>query len=535
MKVLLMGAALLWAAASPLLSAKPEPTAAYPVNVTLQAKAGGRYLLTWDPIREETLMGYSVWMRKKGEKEFTRLSVPVRVGKEIQKQPMTAEAKLELKLGEGRKDLEFSVLAEYEDGPSERSDSVYSAKAAGFVPPVAAGAGPSAPLPAPAGGSGQAPSVSSAAEAVTAKADPYADENKPQPPVAEKDAPWNRSTPRQTRPLLPEAGRWLTTLGIEVDLMHSTAKGRDLFSIHGLGGTGIDPNKFVTWKRSDSRTRVRVPLRAERGLFTGLSAGLEGSYQAEDVYISQYLIDGQSFDYITYVRYLPDGSYQTLPNATSSTFGDTKAFARLQPVPSQPLVLTAQATFPTGRSRFAAYRDWLAFRDFAAGTGEGVQRLQGRVDWGWRGLRQGLSLHAAYSPSATENFTESFHNDFYNFDYSFKHVVVRGARTEAGMGYTIPWNLRTLDGAIVLGAAMLSTDGDRWTINGTDMAPFYAAGPDQAELDAHAGIKFQRDDQLELSVDALQSLPGGFETGGRFSYSSSLTRERYSLSGRLVY
>ncbi len=127
-KALALALALLCVAAS--ARADKEPSFAVPQGVTLQAKAGGRYLLYWEPIDADNLMGYSIWLRRQGEKEFVRLSVPVKVGKEVQKQPMVSEAKLELKLGEGRKDLEFAVVAEYEDGPSGRSASVFSARAA---------------------------------------------------------------------------------------------------------------------------------------------------------------------------------------------------------------------------------------------------------------------------------------------------------------------------------------------------------------------------------------------------------------------
>jgi hypothetical protein len=269
-------------------------------------------------------------------------------------------------------------------------------------------------------------------------------------------------------------------------------------------------------------------LRFELGVMPSVELWAEGSYNAEDVSLNVYDIDGQSFNYIRPVRVEPDGSYFYFSDPSSVSVGDTLVGARLQPVPSQPLLLLLQATFPTGISHFKSYVDWLRGRAFRAGTGDGVFRLGAGAAWGWRGLRPGPSFKLFYSPGTTEKLTE---NDPLG---KAEHVVNRGDLAEAGFDYTIPWRVGQRDGALLFGATGRSIGEARWTVNGVDVAPFYDK-LDRGRLAAHAGLKFNRDDQLELGVEAVQDLPGGFETGGRLSYTTGIFGDQLQISGRLVY
>src|SRR5258708_16709700 len=111
-------AARLWAAA-PALDA--------PENLTLSVDSTESGTLVWDPMDRDDLMGFSVWMRKdKGE--FTCLNIPTMVGGELKKLPVTTKSTITLK-GLGKRDLELSVVAEYESGRSPRSASVFSRRA----------------------------------------------------------------------------------------------------------------------------------------------------------------------------------------------------------------------------------------------------------------------------------------------------------------------------------------------------------------------------------------------------------------------
>lgn len=511
-------------AAVALHATEADAKLATPEGVTLQAKAGGRYLLYWDPIEADSLMGYSVWLRRKGEKEFVRLSVPVKVGKEIQKQSMVNEAKLELKLGEGRKDLEFAVVAEYEDGQSARSASVYSAKARSLATAAPIPASSTADVAAPAG---VAVAVSTPAGSAPTKRDPYAgDDDKPQPKVA----PWEHVSKLSKRPLLMPPGQWRSSLGLSFDLTRYMAKGSDPFRTTGLilSNSPYAQDQVVTWKRTDVRTRVRVPLRFKIGLLNGLEGWVEAAYHAEDMYIGEYNIDGSNYDYIRLVSFKPDGTMFYLSNPSSSNIGDTMGGLRLQPLDSLPLVLGGKVTLPTGISRLKSRIDRQNGAGSPAGTGDGVVRLALRVEYGWRGLRPGLSAFGEFSPGVTERF---------NYDSGGsinQYALTRGDLAQAGVGITIPWNVLDRDGAVVLEALGRSENASRYLVNGNDVSGGFTKI--QANfLGAQTGIQFVRDDSLELAVDALQDLPGGFETGGRLAYRSGLLGDQLSLSGRLVY
>ena len=510
----------LTAACAPALRAA-ETVFAAPEGVTLQAKAGGRYLLYWDPIDSDGLMGYSVWLRRKGEKEFVRLSVPVKVGKEIQKQPMVSEAKLELKLGEARKDLEFAVVAEYEDGPSARSASAFSAKAA-----QAAG-----PLPAPGvAGSAADASPTAAALSPTVKADPYAEEDRR--PRAQGPSAWQILSPRRERPLLTQPGKAHASLGAGYEVIRSFSSNTEPFGDLGLYGTGIPYSQVVHWERIDMHTVFSATLKAEWGLLPGIELWGQGAYDAEDITTNEYKIDGQDFKNIAPIRFRPDGTIVYLSDPSSATFGDTILGAKAQPLPAQPLLLGLQLTLPTGVSRFQSYLDWDNGFAYAAGTGDGVQRLKVDFAWGWRGLRPGVSFQGSYSPGATEKTDAPL--DSLGVTETLQQVVTYGDVSELGVGYTIPWTVEGRDGALVFGALGRSIRASRWTANGIDLSP-YLDKATLGRLAVQTGIRFEDEDQLELGVEALQDLPGGFETGGRIAYTTGLFGDSLQISGRLVY
>ena len=86
--------------------AKPE----VPQNLTLTALAGGVWRLTWDPILDDALNGYTVWARSQGKGEFLKIS----------KQPL-ARAIFQFKGLDMSRQSEFVVTADYESGRSDPS------------------------------------------------------------------------------------------------------------------------------------------------------------------------------------------------------------------------------------------------------------------------------------------------------------------------------------------------------------------------------------------------------------------------------
>src|SRR5689334_16099729 len=86
-----------------------------PQGVTLRAGSNGVMQLLWEPIYRDDLMGYSVWKRPEGKGEYTRVSVPVKRGKEVVKLPLTTKASFLFKDKPGVLS-ELRVAAEFEDG-----------------------------------------------------------------------------------------------------------------------------------------------------------------------------------------------------------------------------------------------------------------------------------------------------------------------------------------------------------------------------------------------------------------------------------
>jgi hypothetical protein len=315
-------------------------------------------------------------------------------------------------------------------------------------------------------------------------------------------------------------------LGIEVQ--RSIRKGNDRFGTLGLLGTGIDPDKQVNWLRVDMRTVFTAPLTLRWGVLPGFEAWGRAAYHAEDLSVDAYEIDGQSFGFVVPVRVNDNGELIELSNPSSAGVGDLQAGLRVQPLPDLPLLIGARASLPTGTSRFASYLNWNAARGTPAGTGDGVLRMEFEAALGEPGAQPGLSLRGAFSPGTTERLRAPF------FGADFDHVLTRGDRFELGGAYSFPWRLDGRDGAVMLGLALRSIDPARWRIEGVEIAPFMSP-IEQSRFNAHTQTRFVRDDQLELSIEALQDLPGGIRTGGRLSYAHGVQGDALSLSGQFFY
>ena len=509
-----------------LASALPaEPKFDAPGGLTLVAQGSGRYLLLWNPIYRDDLQGYSVWLRKPGDGEFTRLSVPVKVGKEVKKEPITSDSKVVLSMGRDRDDLEMTVVAEYEDGVSLKAPVVRSAKAKRMVPFVAEtvpdGAAP-----------GASPTAGAQAPAATAEGGHYPLSDDAAPPErAGVPKPWEKRLERDLRPLIVPPGQLHTQLGAEFSYFRSIYNGNDKFYKLRLIGTGIDPNKEVYWQRIDVRTTLSAPLTLRFGLLPGVEAFGQASYHAEDYFIGLFRIDGEDFSYITFVHWNPvTMQYDELPNPTSTGIGDLPLGLRFQPFETQPLVLTAQLTLPTGQSRFKAFLDWFSGRGQPAGTGEGITRLKVAADYGWKGLRSGVAFHGAFSPGGTEQYDE----DDGSGGPVQHQVANHGDLVELGGAWTWPWRVAGQSGAMALGIQGRSIGAAKWTADGVDQGS-QMAPTDRSAIAALTQLKFERDDQLEFSLEAFQDLPGGFETSGKLSYTMESFGDQWAISGQFFY
>jgi len=496
--------AALWLAPAP---AKAAATFDSPTGLTLLAQGGGRYLMLWDPIYRDDLLGYSVWLRKPGDAEFMRLSVPVKVGKEVKKQPMTPDAKVVLALGHDRSDLELTVVAEYEDGSSARAPVARSAAAHRSAAALAAAA--------PEGG---APPADSPTATVRERSDALAHE---EAPVPAGETPWDKDKDREPRPLILPAGKWSTSVGAGFDF--------DRFITSGTYSVTYSA-QAQTWQETDVRTALVVPLTLRLGLLPGLEAWARAEYRAEDYYTASYVLNSVDYDYVRFVTQGPNGSLAYESNPTTSGLGDIHVGLRAQPWDGQPLVLGLEASLPTGVSRFKSMLDFYNGVGTAAGNGDGVLRLRLAADWGQAGLQSGLSFHASYMPSATETYTLPYLGTTWVVPQS----AVLGAAVELGGAYTFPWQVVGRQGALALGVTGSSVEADRWTVDGFDMGGYFS-GSNLGEIAALGGLEFKRDDRLELSLIACQDLPRGFETRGKLAYTMDALGDQLSLSGQFLY
>jgi hypothetical protein len=496
-----------------------------PGGVTLVAQGGGRYLLLWDPIYRDDLQGYSVWLRKPGDREFVRLSIPVKVGKEVKKEPMTSDSKIVLSMGRDRDDLEMTVVAEYEDGVSPKSRVARSAWAMREAPALAAG---------PEGADAVSPSAATA-EAAPRPASPSARDLYP----TEADAapaglsrwslPWNQRTERPLRPLITPPGKISTQLGLAFDLDRFITQGMDTNASLGVSGTGTNPNQVVSWQRTDVRTIFGTPLTLRLGLAPCVEAWAQASYHAEDYFLSSYDIDGTVYQNYVFYRSGPGGQRTFISNPTSSGLADTLVGLRLQPVPVQPLVLGVQLSLPTGVSRFKSMIDAYNGPGTPAGTGEGVARMKADLDWGYKGLRSGLSFHGAVEPGASETYVAPFFGQ-----PAGNQTAELGSQWELGGAFTFPFTLMEHSGALAIGVAERSIQADSWTYNGTEVHSMFSEA-DLGQFAALGGLQFQRDDQLAITVDFFQDLAGGFETKGTLGYTLQSMGDAFSVAGQFSY
>ncbi len=501
------------------LLAKPVPPAALttPSGVTLTVRAPGKFTLYWDAIDADDLIGYSVWAKRTGEKEFTRLSVPVSVAGEIRKMPVTTEARLDLKLGVGR-DMEFVVMGEYEDDKQSQASVVAftrlatSAGGEAVLAPALAGAVPAL-----------TPAVPSSVKPLRPLSKALEDEEvAPDPATVGMPA---------FSPLLTPAGKLRTRLGLHFDFQRYIRTGRDAFSKLSLYGTGIDPAKVVNYNRIDVRTIFRVPLRASYGVGEGLEVWVEGAYHAEDVYIDDYYIDEQNFDFIRRIKFDSQGNVLYLSNPSATGIGDINFGVRTRLSPDVPLIVGLQGSYPSGVSRFKAAIDTFLFNEInQTGTGEGVSRFMLAVNYGEKATRSGLSLEASFKPSSLERHVKK--DPLFG---DIENVLSRGEELALGGGYTFPWKAGGKSGALVIGLVGRTVAAARWTVNGVDLIKNSYHPVRQNNYSANMDARFVRDDQLEISAELFQALASGLETGGRVYYRMQVFGDTLGIAGTFFY
>jgi hypothetical protein len=223
-----------------------------PQDLTLTALEGNVWQMTWEPILDDQLMGYSVFSRR-GKGDFTKIT----------KVPVTA-AIFKFKGLDASRPVEMVVLAEYEDGRSEPSLPVFSSRARRSMAQAPATPGNTVPQPNTAG--------------ATAQEKPG--QPSPQPEMGLE--PTKVVTPFTQRPLrdrvsmLTPHRQWRTHLAMEGQMIRTITKGYDrIWDMPMIPGDWYtyDLDRKYQWERYDIRVMFRVPLRVSYGFFPGLEIG----------------------------------------------------------------------------------------------------------------------------------------------------------------------------------------------------------------------------------------------------------------------
>jgi hypothetical protein len=481
---------------------------AAPQNLTLSALASGVWRLTWDPILDDSLMGYSLWSRREHKGEFTRIT----------KQPLT-RAIFQFKGLDPKRLAEFTVVAEYEEGRSEASKSAFTHLA------WRESAEPEESMAPPAKSELQATTQSARAStaavkaAVKAKSQDLAAASSPEPTA--EATPVHQKPLRKQGVLLRQAD-WRCSLTAKYALNRVVSKGYGKF-YESIPFTVSDQENYdlqrvYYWEMTVSRSSFSVPLELAYGLFPGVETGVVVAYESENAKDERATVSGH--DYNTVIG----GT-----NLYTQGLGDALGFVRVQPIEETPLLLGLQVSMPTGKSRFKGFIKEYYFKEGEAGNGLGVPRLRLEGQWGWKGVRQGLHLQGAYQPSVTENV------DIKDPDTGevLKHQAVHGDVTEIGLGFTFPWS-NIYDGWAVAGILGRNIKAGRWQTNEVTRGERWSQNS-RGDVLNFGGLAIDEDNQLELSLEAGQGLSKFVSTQGRVFFRTSASGYGFGIGGGLAY
>jgi len=465
---------------------------AAPQGLTLSVQPGGVWRLVWDPILDDSLMGYTVLARPEGSAEFARLT----------KGPIPRALFQFRGLAAGQ-DEELVVVADYEKGHSALSQPVHTRLA----------------VPAPADAGSQAAL-------------------KPEKP-GQKPEPLAAATPFFSAPVRPGRGLLIGRgqLDAKVNLGYDTERTMtDGWSTiwDPETGTGTmpfgvtdwyiyDPTKIYYWELTTSRTIISVPVTVRYGLMDALEVGATGAWHSESAIYERATVDGNDYDRTI-----------AIPEMHTSGLADTTVFANLQPVASWPFKLSAEMVIPTGSSRFAAFAtNWTQTQlgvtpTQEAGTGDGITRFTLRTQWGWKALKPGMFFEAAYSPSASEDFSLTVAG------HEVNHHATYGEVWEGGFGYTMPWEVVQGQGALVLGVAGTSIKPGTWTVDGYAI---YAPSDtfDAGLVHTFANLNLEPNNELELYAQVEQDITQYLGTSCKAYWRNESDGYSFGICGGVVY
>jgi hypothetical protein len=398
---------------------------------------------------------------------------------------------------------EFVVVAEYEKGRSAPSRPAYTHLAV-VVP-------------------------ADAVRRITPQAEPGAKGPHPQAAVT----PFFEAPVRPGRGLLVGRGQLDAKVDIGYELERVVSNGwgyiYDPVNHSGTMPFGVvdwknyDSTKLYYWEQVDSRTTLSVPLTVRYGLLDAVELGVVGAWHSETAIFERASVGGNDYNMTI-----------NSPEMHTSALADTTLFAHLQPVADWPWLMAAEVTLPTGKSRFDAYATYWTQSALGvtptqeAGTGEGVMRFALRTQWGWKALKPGMFFEAGYTPSASEDDTLTVAG------IQVTHHADYGEIWEGGLGYTLPWQVVSGQGALVVGATGRSIKAGRWTVDGNSIyAPTdtYDAG----QVHNFAGLNLETNNELEVYAQVEQDLSRYLGTNCKAYWRNESDGYSFGICGGVVY
>jgi hypothetical protein len=465
---------------------------AAPQGLTLSVQPGGVWRLVWDPIMDDSLMGYTVLARPEGRAEYARLT-----------KASISHALFQFRGLPAGQDEELVVVADYETGHSAPSKPAHTRLA----------------VPAPADAASQAAL-------------------KPERP-GQKPEPQAEATPFFSAPVRP--GRGLLIGRGQLDARVNLGYDIESFVSNGWGyvnqpnsNTGTmpfnlidyynyDPSRLYYWEEVNSRTIFSIPLTVRYGLLDAVELGVTGAWHSESAIFERATVNGNEYN-----------STINMPEMHTSGLADTTAYIKLQPVTQWPFLLSAEMVLPTGASRFTAYASYIT--DVAlgvpptleAGTGDGVTRFTLRTQWGWKALKPGMFYEAAYTPSASEDYSMTVSG------LTLDHHADFGEIWEGGFGYTLPWDVVQGQGSLVVGVIGRSIKPGSWTVDGNSMvAPTdtYDAGA----VHTYANLNLVENNEMEIYAEVDQDFTQYLGTNCKAYWRSESDGYTYGICGGVVY
>ena len=465
-----------------------------PTGVTIQAK-DSNLLLLWDRIDRVDLMGYSVWIRRDGKSEFTRLKIPMKIDGKIQKMPMTSRARLILKGLDLSRSIEFVVVSEYEDGRSKPSQPVFTHLAAGEI-------------------SNLSESLEPQEEETTENIQADQKENIEQNTKDFKVNPTPVVTPFSERALA----------GAEDILL---AGGTFRYVV----GAGFVQDS-LPYEYCITRHVILANVGIEYGVSNNFQLGIKvnGEYSRTFIDESHATPDDPTYDAVSYYWVNSQGGKR--PNPFFGGVSSVDLTGRVKLYKDNPFVFSLNLRQPVGLSRFESWLNWFYEEENLGGGEKGYIQITPGFEYGYRGIRDGFFADGSLTLGGRETVVVGEPGDI-----QISAQAVYGDIARVTLGYTWLYSVNQIPGSFSLGIEGISKQASQYLESGTDVynALMYRYPFWDGWFEEMSGISPYRDDQMKVFLEMRQSIVAGLAGTGNLYYISRRHGAEFGISGSVFY